>query len=177
MDARRDGRWRLEVKSKRSGSSGRRMTNDQGLLQGKAGGAAALRPKPKPPLYVRTLCSAVQCCSIACTRALSQHSTSLPRRRLLCLCLCLLRWSSRALSAGSWQLAVSSATAARTRQDRSSNDNVACNGYGLPAATLMLCCCCAASCGGGQRAVKCLCSQIDRSLRPQVAQACLRLQA
>ena len=36
-------------------------------------------------------------------------------------------------------------------------------------------CCSAASCsGGGQRAVKCLCSQIDRSLRPQVAQACPR---
>ena len=134
------------------------MTNDgagSGSSSSSGGGKQASRRRsralfaPQAPLYA-VLCSLLlDRLHTACE--LSQHSTSLPRSLLL-----------RAVGLRARSLLA----AFEARQGKA----------GRPDTAMMARdCCSAASCsGGGQRAVKCLCSQIDRSLRPQVAQACPR---
>ena len=144
------------------------MTNDgAGSSSSGGGGKQASRRRsralfaPQAPLYA-VLCSLLlDRLHTACE--LSQHSTSLPRSLLLRavgLLACLLACGPRARGL------CEQARQGKARQGKA----------GRPDTAMMARnCCSAASCsGGGQRAVKCLCSQIDRSLRPQVAQACPR---
>lgn len=133
------------------------MTNDgAGSSSSSGGGKQASRRRsralfaPQAPLYAVWLCSLLlDRLHTACE--LSQHSTSLPRSLLL-----------RAVGLRARSLLAPF----EARQGKAGRPDTAMRARN---------CCSAASCsGGGQRAVKCLCSQIDRSLRPQVAQACPR---